>query len=212
LYNRVWCGVDAWEAPALSREVGHVCELGSCKYGVKIAGGFSLLAHATDVNDLLEGLDGVLEDGLDRLHDTEAALHIVNLGLHALDGLHFTSDLDERLTIVKSLENAGSESLLDVLNGGSLGNGGIGITLRLGLQGRVESAAKSDVHLIEVHRVIVDLGFSLEVGGSGLMPLLPLVVIADGFCDILSHASKPGFLLSFNTSPVFIVLGINFSL
>ena len=30
----------------------------------------SLLAHATDIDDLLEGLDGVLEDGLDRLHDT----------------------------------------------------------------------------------------------------------------------------------------------
>ena len=43
----------------------------------------SLLAHATDIDDLLEGLDGVLEDGLDRLHDTESSLHIVDLGLHA---------------------------------------------------------------------------------------------------------------------------------
>ena len=41
----------------------------------------------------LEGLDGVLEDGLDGLHNTEAALHIVDLGLHALDGLHLAGDL-----------------------------------------------------------------------------------------------------------------------
>ena len=59
----------------------------------------SLLAHATDIDDLLEGLDGVLEDGLDRLHDTESSLHIVDLGLHALDGLHLSGDLNEGLTV-----------------------------------------------------------------------------------------------------------------
>ena len=53
----------------------------------------SLLAHAADIDDLLEGLDGVLKNGLDGLHDTEAALHIVDLGLHALDGLHLAGDL-----------------------------------------------------------------------------------------------------------------------
>merc|ERR1711908_252302 len=78
---------------------------------------YSLLAHAADIDDLLEGLDGVLKDGLDGLHDTEAALHIVDLGLHALDGLHLAGDLDEGLAIIKSLEDAGGEGLLDVLDG-----------------------------------------------------------------------------------------------
>ena len=39
----------------------------------------SFLAHTSDINDLLEGLDGVLEDWLNRLHDTESSLHIVDL-------------------------------------------------------------------------------------------------------------------------------------
>jgi hypothetical protein len=34
------------------------------------------------------GLDGVLKDWLDGLHDVEAALHVVDLGLLVLDGLH----------------------------------------------------------------------------------------------------------------------------
>ena len=45
----------------------------SCSHsrsGGKVPQACSLLAHATDIDDLLEGLDGVLEDGLDRLHDT----------------------------------------------------------------------------------------------------------------------------------------------
>ena len=66
--------------------------------------GSSLLAHASDINDLLEGLDGVLENGLDGLHDTESSLHIVDLGLHALDGLHLSGDLNEGLTVIESLE------------------------------------------------------------------------------------------------------------
>ena len=82
----------------------------------------SLLAHATDIDDLLEGLDGVLEDGLDRLHDTESSLHIVDLGLHALDGLHLSGDLNEGLTVIESLEDSGGEGLLDVLDGSGLGN------------------------------------------------------------------------------------------
>jgi hypothetical protein len=45
----------------------------------------SFLAHSSDIDDLLEGLDGVLEDWLDGLHDTESSLHIVNLWLHAFD-------------------------------------------------------------------------------------------------------------------------------
>ena len=74
-------------------------------YRVLATYGSSLLAHAADINDLLEGLDGVLKDGLDGLHDTEAALHIVDLGLHALDGLHLAGDLDEGLAVIESLDD-----------------------------------------------------------------------------------------------------------
>ena len=90
------------------------------------------LAGAADIDDLLEGLDGVLEDGLHRLHDTESAIHIIDLGLHAIDDLHLAGDLDEGLTVIESLQNAGGEGLMDVLNGSGLGNGGIGIAAGLG--------------------------------------------------------------------------------
>ena len=102
------------------------------RFGWLISGrSCSLLSHATDVDDLLEGLDGVLEDGLDGLHDTESALHIVDLGLHAFDGLHLAGNFDEGLTIIESLEDSGSKSFLDVLDGSGLGDGGISITLSL---------------------------------------------------------------------------------
>ena len=76
----------------------------------------SFLAHTSDINDLLEGLDGVLEDWLDGLHDTESSLHIVDLWLHALDGLHLSGNLNEWLSIIESLEDSGGEGLLDVLD------------------------------------------------------------------------------------------------
>ena len=80
----------------------------------------------------MEGLDGVLKDWLDGLHDTESSLHIVDLWLHTLDGLHLSGDLDEWLSVIESLEDSGGEGLLDVLDGSGLGNGGIGITSGLG--------------------------------------------------------------------------------
>ena len=92
----------------------------------------SFLSHSSDINDLLEGLDGVLEDWLDGLHDTESSLHIVDLWLHTLDGLHLSGDLNEWLSIIESLEDSGGEGLLDVLDGGGLGNSGIGVTSGLG--------------------------------------------------------------------------------
>ena len=113
----------------------------------------SLLAHSSDVNDLLEGLDGVLEDWLNGLHDSESSLHIVDLWLHALDGLHLSGDLDEWLSIIKSLEDSSGKSLLDVLDGGGLGNGGIGITSGLGGEGGSEVGLKVDEELIFVHGV-----------------------------------------------------------
>ena len=117
----------------------------------------SLLAHAADIDDLLEGLDGVLKDGLDGLHDTEAALHIVDLGLHALDGLHLASDLNEGLAVIESLEDAGGEGLLDVLDGSGLGNGGISITAGLGGLGGREGGLEGDKEVILVH-VLVAVG------------------------------------------------------
>merc|ERR1712028_102111 len=96
----------------------------------------SFLAHSSDIDDLLEGLDGVLEDWLDRLHDTESSLHIVDLWLHALDGLHLSGDLNEWLSVIESLEDSGGKSFLDVLDGSGLGDGGIGITSGLAGEGR----------------------------------------------------------------------------
>merc|ERR1711907_7247 len=92
----------------------------------------SLLSHSSDINDLLEGLDGVLKDWLDGLHDTRSSFHIIDLWLHALDGLHLSGNLNEWLSIIESLEDSGGKSFLDVLDGGGLGNGGITITSGLG--------------------------------------------------------------------------------
>ena len=92
----------------------------------------SLLAHAADIDDLLEGLDGVLEDWLDGLHDTESSLHVVDLWLHALNGLHLSGDLNKGLSVIESLEDSSGKSLLDVLDGSGLGNGGITISSGFG--------------------------------------------------------------------------------
>ena len=88
----------------------------------------SFLAHTSDINDLLEGLDGVLEDWFDGLHDTKSSFHIVDLWLHSFDGLHLSGNFNEWLSIIESLEDSGGEGLLDVLDGGGLGNGGISIS------------------------------------------------------------------------------------
>ena len=97
----------------------------------------SFLAHTSDIDDLLEGLDGVLEDWLDGLHDTESSLHIVDLWLHAFDGLHLSGDFNEWLSVIESLEDSGSEGFLDVLDGSGLGNGGVSISSSFGhLSGR----------------------------------------------------------------------------
>ena len=52
----------------------------------------------------MEGLDGVLKDWLDGLHDTESSLHIVDLWLHSLDGLHLSGDLVKWLSVIESLQ------------------------------------------------------------------------------------------------------------
>merc|ERR550539_2112400 len=113
----------------------------------------SFLSHTSDINDLLEGLDGVLEYWLNRLHDTESSFHIVDLWLHAFDGLHLSGNFDERLSVIESLEDSGSEGLLDVLDGGGLGNGGISITSGLGGESGGEGGLKVDEEFIFVHGV-----------------------------------------------------------
>jgi len=126
----------------------------------------SFLAHASDIDDLLEGLDGVLEDWLNRLHDTESSLHIVDLWLHAFDGLHLSGDLNEWLSIIESLEDSGGEGFLDVLDGGGLGNGGVGITSGLGSLGGGEVGGELSKELILVHVLEVDGGDGGDKGGG----------------------------------------------
>ena len=92
----------------------------------------SFLAHTSDIDDLLEGLDGVLEYWFYGLHNTKSSFHIINLWLHAFNGLHLSGDLNEWLSVIESLEDSGGKGLLDVLDGGGLGNGGISITSGLG--------------------------------------------------------------------------------
>ena len=83
----------------------------------------------------MEGLNGVLEDWLYGLHDTKSSLHIVDLWLHAFDGLHLSGNFDEWLSIIESLEDSSGKGFLDVLDGGGLSNGGISITSGLGSLG-----------------------------------------------------------------------------
>ena len=132
----------------------------------------SFLAHTSDIDDLLEGLDGVLKDWLNRLHDTKSSLHIVDLWLHSLDGLHLSGNLDEWLSVIESLEDSGGEGLLDVLDGSGLGNGGVGITSGLKLLSLVELGLEGDEELVLVHGLISlhgleELGLSVVVVVSG---------------------------------------------
>ena len=98
----------------------------SCERGAQLT--CSFLAHSSNIDDFLEGLDGVLKDWLDRLHDTKSSFHIINLWLHSFDGFHLSGNFNEWLSIIKSLEDSGGKSFLDVLDGGGLGNGGITIS------------------------------------------------------------------------------------
>ena len=84
----------------------------------------------------MEGLDGVLKNWLDGLHDSESSLHIVDLWLHSFDGFHLSGNFDEWLSIIKSLEDSSGQGLLDVLDGSSLGNGGISVSSGLRVESR----------------------------------------------------------------------------
>merc|ERR1719361_1740453 len=81
----------------------------------RVGSNCSFLTHSSDIDDLLEGLDGVLENWLNRLHDTESSLHIVNLWPHSLDGLHLSGDLNEWFSITAGLGGeSGGEGGLEV--------------------------------------------------------------------------------------------------
>ena len=82
----------------------------------------------------------------------------VDLWLHALDGLHLSGDLNEWLSIIESLEDSGGESLLDVLDGSGLGNGGIGISLGLKGLGLSELGLEGNEELVHVHGIVGLLG------------------------------------------------------
>ena len=129
--------------------------------------GCSLLAHTSNINDLLEGLDGVLEDWFDRLHDTESSLHIVDLWLHAFDGFHLSGDFNEWLSIIESLKDSGGKSFLDVLDGSGLGNSGVTVTSGLGSLGRDEGGGELGEEFIFTHEVVlVGRGGGDKSGGS----------------------------------------------
>ena len=85
---------------------------------------------------------------------------IVDLWLHALDGLHLSGDLNEGLSIIESLEDSSGKGLLDVLDGGGLGDGGVGITSGLGSLGGVEGGLELSEEVILSHEVV-------GVGGDG---------------------------------------------
>ena len=131
----------------------------------------SFLAHSSDIDDLLEGLDGVLEDWLDGLHDSESSLHVVDLWLHALDGLHLSGNLNKGLSIIESLENSSGERLLDVLDGSGLSNGGVSVTSGLGVEGGGEGAGELG------EEVIFDLGGGGSDGGDEKSGELHLLII-----------------------------------
>ena len=136
----------------------------------------SFLSHSSDVNDLLEGLDGVLKDWLDGLHDTESSLHIVNLWLHAFDGLHLSGDLNEWLSVIESLEDSSGKSLLDVLDGSGLGNGGITISSGLGCEGGIELGLEGDKELVLGHGLVSFLGLEK----LGIVVMMVVVSLGGG--------------------------------
>ena len=129
----------------------HMVKMFSWMYRVGDTSRCSLLSHSSDVNDLLEGLDGVFKDWLDGLHDSESSLHVVDLWLHAFNGLHLSGNFDEWLSIIKSLEDSSGKRFLDVFDGSGLGNGGITITSGLG----GESGLENDEELVFVHGVVL---------------------------------------------------------
>ena len=124
----------------------------------------------------MEGLDGVLENWLDGLHDTESSLHIVDLWLHTLDGLHLSGDLNEWLSVIESLEDSSGKGLLDVLDGGGLGNSGVSISSGFGSLGGVEGGLEVDEELVFGHGVVLGGGNGGDKGEEFHSFLLSLII------------------------------------
>ena len=139
-----------------------------------MSNGCSFLSHSSDINDLLEGLDGVLEDWLDGLHDSESSLHVVDLWLHSFNGLHFSGDLNEGLTVIESLKDSSGKGLLDVLDGGSLGNSGGLVVSGLGGESGVEGGLEGRNQLVLAHGVKLSLGVGLSVNELVVMMVVVL--------------------------------------
>jgi hypothetical protein len=139
----------------------------------------SLFTHASDINDLLEGLDGILEDWLDRLHDTESSFHIIDLWLHTFDGLHLSGDLNEWLSIIESLQDSSGKSFLDVLDSGGLGNSGGFIVSGFGGEGLVEGSLEGWDELWFTHGV--EFGHVFSMGwDEGLVMVMVMSSGNDG--------------------------------
>merc|ERR1719453_1663602 len=141
----------------------------SCERGAQLT--CSFLAHSSNIDDLLEGLDGVLKDWLDRLHNTKSSLHIVNLWLHSLDGLHLSGDLNEWLSVIESLQDSGSEGFLDVLNSSGLSNGGGLVVSGLGVEGSSKGVSEFGDELSLAHGVELVLG-----GNEGSVSVVSVVL------------------------------------
>jgi len=119
----------------------------------------------------LESLDGVLKDWLDGLHDSKSSFHVVDLWLHAFNGLHLSGNFDEWLSVIESLQDSSSEGFLDVLDGSGLGNGGIVDTVSLGVEGSGE--------LVLHHNEEFIVSLVLE-GGLSLDEVMVVVVMSGG--------------------------------
>jgi len=133
----------------------------------------SFLAHASNIDDLLEGLDGVFKDWLDRLHDTKSSLHIVDLWLHTLNGFHLSGNFDKGLSVIESLKDSSGKGFLDVLDGSSLGNGGGFIVSGFGSEGGVKSRFEAGYklgvrHGFELGFFVNELNIMVMVVVSGL--------------------------------------------
>jgi len=113
----------------------------SCERGAQLT--CSFLAHSSNIDDLLEGLDGVLKDWLDGLHDSESSFHIINLRLHSFDSFHLSGNFNKWLSIIESLKDSGCECFLNILDGSGLGNSGGFIISGFGSEGLVEGGLEA---------------------------------------------------------------------
>merc|ERR1719215_1701358 len=107
--------------------------------------------------------------GSNRLHNTKSSFHIIDLWLHALNGLHFSGNFDEWLSIIKSLKDSGGKCLLNILNSGGLGNSSSFIIMRLGVESSIEGRSKA----------------GNELGGGHGLEGLHIMVLLSGINEVV---------------------------